>query len=106
MPPLVVEHRSDRGSSRKTTQLLNEPPELTVLSEKPLTDDQALAGLEEFIATASQGGPFAPRDDIVVRLQVMQKAMIRDQELRRRKQERNQDEDAEKKKKKKRKKSG
>lgn len=87
----LVEQRSERGNSRKTTQLVNEPPIFSVLSEKALTDEEALAGLEEFVATSSNGGPFAPRDDIVVRLQMMQKAMIRDQALPRRqkKHERN-----------------
>eukprot|EP00631_Chrysoreinhardia_giraudii_P000293 CAMPEP_0197423146 /NCGR_PEP_ID=MMETSP1170-20131217/19730_1 /TAXON_ID=54406 /ORGANISM="Sarcinochrysis sp, Strain CCMP770" /LENGTH=102 /DNA_ID=CAMNT_0042950545 /DNA_START=61 /DNA_END=369 /DNA_ORIENTATION=- len=79
-PMHKLEERSDAGLARKN-QLTNEPPQLTTLSQKAITNEAALSELTSFVATASKGGPFAPRDDVVVRLEMMREAMASDQAM-------------------------
>lgn len=73
-----------RSSDSQSRQAQSASPRFLKLTETTTTHDAALASLENFIDTARMGGPFAPRDDVIARLQLVRKAMLRDKDLVRR----------------------
>lgn len=73
--------RSAVGTPAQKNFPANNPPRFQKLAEKILSHEEALSELSDFIATLSQGGQFAPRDDVLVRLQIMQNAMTRETAL-------------------------
>lgn len=79
--PKQLEQRFDAGPARRTQVVANERPRFEKLAETTLTTEEVLAAVTDYVATAAKGGAFAPRDDVVVRLQMMQDALAREQSL-------------------------